>query len=367
MEGNRNHVEISKKPMKHFTFQFLSIALYLIVLLALPACNKASLSVSMTDDLQSALDNAESGDTILLQDGIYKIQPKTWAIQISKSNLTIRSKSGNREDVVIEGLGMHAQRQHGFFVRGDNITIADLTIQNVRNHCVQTAPGVDRLHIQNCILRNAGEQIVKVPTDQKKDPAEGGVIEGCLLEYSAGIGPRYYIGGIDVHNGKGWIVRDNIFKFIRSPGGQIAEHAVHFWNNSVNTLVEKNQIITCDRGIGFGMNDKGHSGGIIRDNRIYHDGSPGFNDVGIILESSPDTQISNNTIFLKNDYPNAIECRFPATKNVRIFNNKTNKKIRMRNGATALLRNNETSATEGWLKGRINRTSKKQNVDSENE
>jgi hypothetical protein len=345
MEGNRNHVEISKKPMKHFTLQFLSIALYLIVLLVLPACNKTSLSVSTIDDLQSALDNAESGDTIFLQDGIYKIQPKIWAIQISKSNLTIRSKSGNREDVVIEGLGMHAQAHHGFFVRGDNTTIADLTIQNVRNHCVQTTPGVDRLQIQNCILRNAGEQIVKVPTDQKKDPAEGGVIEGCLLEYSAGTGPRYYIGGIDVHNGKDWIVRDNIFKFIRSPGGQIAEHAVHFWNNSVNTLVEKNQIITCDRGIGFGMGNNGHSGGIIRDNSIYHDGSPGFNDVGISLESSPDTQILNNEIYLHHDYANAIECRFPASKNIFISNNIINKAIQMRDGATALLQNNDTSET----------------------
>lgn len=346
--------------MNFLSIKFLSVTLFLFVLLVLAACNKASFSVSTMDDLQRALDNAEPGDTIFLRDGIYKIPAKTWAIQISKSNLTIRSGSGNREDVVIEGLGMHAQPQHGFFVWGDNTTIADLTIQNVRNHCVQTAPGVDRLHIQNCILRDAGEQIVKVSTDQKKDPAVGGVIEKCLFEYSAGIGPRYYIGGVDVHNGKDWIVRDNIFKFIRSPGGQISEHAVHFWNNSVHTLVEKNQIITCDRGIGFGMGDKGHSGGIIRDNSIYHDGSPGFNDVGIILESSPDTQISNNIIFLKNDYPNAIECRFSETKNVRIFNNKSNKQIRMRNGATALLKNNETSATEGWLNSRINEVNEKQ-------
>jgi len=350
---NRSHVEISKIPMKRLFFEFLPVTLFLFVLLDLPACGNTSFLVSSLDDLLSALDNAASGDTIFLQDGIYKIPAKTWAIQISKSSLTIRSKSGNREDVVIEGLGMYAQPHHGFFVRGDNTTIADLTIQNVRNHCVQTAPGVDMLHIKNCILRNAGEQIVKVPKDRREDPAEGGLIEDCLFEYSAGVGPRYYIGGIDVHNGKDWIVRGNVFKFIRSPGGQIAEHAVHFWSSSVNTLVEKNQIITCDRGIGFGMGEKGHFGGIIRDNRICHDGSPGFNDVGIILESSPDTQISNNIILLKHGYPNAIECRFPATQNVLIFNNKTNKQIRMRNGATALLRNNETSATEGLLNCRI--------------
>jgi hypothetical protein len=326
--------------MNRFSNTLLSVTFYLFVLLVLSACGKPTLLISTVDELQSAIDNAAPGDTIFLEDGIYKIPAKTWAIQIDKDNLTIRGKSGNRQAVIIEGMGMHGQPHHGFFVRANNITIADLSIQNVRNHCVQTAPGVDRLHIKNCILRDAGEQIVKVATDAKKDPAEGGIIEGCLFEYSAGIGPRYYIGGIDVHNGKDWIVRDNVFQYIRSPDSQIAEHAVHFWSNSVNTLVENNQIITCDRGIGFGMGNKGHQGGMIRNNIITHDGSPGFNDVGIILESSPDTKILANEIFLQSDYPNAIECRFPESENILIADNTTNKQVRMRDGAKAVVKNN---------------------------
>ncbi len=347
--------------MNLFASKLHSIVFALITLpLFFSIGNTTTLSVSTVKELQTSLSTARPGDTILLQDGTYKIQPTSWAIQITTTNLTIRSKSGNRERVIIEGMGMNAQPHHGFFVQANDTTIADLTIENVRNHCVQTAPGVDQLHIKNCILRNAGEQIVKVATGpQGKGPAKGGIIEGCLFEYTAGIGPRYYIGGIDVHNGKDWIVRDNVFKFIRSPGEQMAEYAIHFWNNSANTLVERNRIITCDRGIGFGMGDKGNRGGIIRNNIIYHDGSPGFNDVGISLESSPDTKIVNNEVYLKHDYPNAIEYRFPATQHILIANNKTNKPIQMRDGADAVLRDNEISAKSDWLAGKL------KNIESE--
>ena len=98
---------------------------------------------------------------------------------------------------------------------------------------------MDRLTVRNCILRDAGEQLLKVPTTAGADYADNGLVVGCQFEYSAGVGPQYYIGGIDVHHGKGWIVRDNQFRSIRSPDDRIAEHAIHFWNDSRDTLVER--------------------------------------------------------------------------------------------------------------------------------
>ena len=80
-----------------------------------------------------------------------------------------------------------------------------------------------------------------------------------------------------------WIVRDNWFRNLRTPAGQsgIAEHAIHFWKRCStrpqNIVVERNWIVNCDRGIGFGLVDApgGHHGGasVIRNNMVYNDGA----------------------------------------------------------------------------------------------
>ena len=299
------------------------------------------------EELRVYLDNAVRGDTILIANGTYRLDD---ILAVRAGDITIGSQSGDRDAVILTGDGMNgAQQQHGFWVDANNVTIRDITISDVRNHCIQTNVDVDGLHVINCILKDAGEQILKVPRGEVLSPSENGIVENCLFEYSAGIGPRYYIGGVDCHFAKGWIVRNNVFKYIKSPEQEIAEHAIHFWNDSENTLVEKNVIINCDRGIGFGLGSSRHSGGIICNNMIYHDES--FGDVGISLESSPDTQVYNNSIFYENDYYSAIEYRFPETKDVYIANNLTNKVIWQRDGATGTIDNNITDAMSSWFSG----------------
>jgi hypothetical protein len=169
------------------------------------------------------------------------------------------------------------------------------------------------------------------------------------LEYSAGIGPQWYIGGVDAHNVRNWIVRHNIFKAIRSPSGDVAEFTIHFWSGSADTLVEGNTIINCDRAIGLGLGDRGHQRGIVRNNMIYHNAVEGFADVAIAVESAPDAQVYNNTIYQEHGYPNAIEYRFTATTGVLIANNLTNKAISGRDGATGSLSHNVTNAQASWF------------------
>jgi hypothetical protein len=328
----------------------LFVVLIIIAAWQDPVCAD-EIEVSTAIELSDAVGSSIEGDIILLEDGVYNLS-ESGTIVVRTNGLTIQSKNGDRSAVVVEGWGMTADGHNGFWISGDDVIIADLTIQNVGYHCIQTDVAVDRLIVSNCILRNAGQQILTVPSKTGAEYSDDGLVEGCLFEYTAGEGPQYHIGGIDVHHGKNWVVRDNRFQFIRSPGSQVAEHAIHFWNNSEGTLVERNWIFNCDRGIGFG--DSAHTGGTIRNNMIAHNGAPladgsaGKNDVGIGLESARGAQVYNNTIFFLHAY-NAIEYRFSATTGVIISSNLTNRAILQRDGAAATLETNITDAEDGWF------------------
>lgn len=310
----------------------------------------ADVTVSTAGELSAAVANADTGGdtTILLTDGTYTLDAMLW---IAAEGMTICGASGNRDAVTIRGRGMTGSVSHIFNVAGNHFTARDMTLRDVANHAVQLQVDVDDVTLRNLHILDTGEQMVKIAYDPDNLVAssDNGIMEECLLEYSAGTGPQYYIGGIDAHKAKNWTVRNNIFRGIRSPSGDVAEFAIHFWSWSEQTLVENNLIINCDRGIGFGLGDRGHIGGIIRNNMIYHDSSEGFADVGIAVESSPGTQIYHNTIFMEHGYPNAIEYRWPSTILVRITNNLTNRAIVSRDAATATLSHNVTGARDNWF------------------
>jgi hypothetical protein len=300
-------------------------------------------------DLAEAVSRASSGGDkkIILKDGTYTLDDMLF---IQADGVTVRSRSGNRKAVIIEGQGMEGPVPHVFNVAGSHFSVRNVTLRRVSQHAVQLQPDVDFALIRNVHILDTGEQMVKVAyAEGEPGSSDNGVLENCLLEYSAGVGPQYYIGGIDAHFAKKWIVRGNTFRNIRSPGGSLAEHAVHFWSGSADTLVERNLIINCDRGIGFGLGDRGHLGGIIRNNMIYHDAGEGFADVGIGLESAAGAKVYNNTVYHEHSYPNAIEYRFPETTGLLIANNLTNKAIAARDGASATLSRNVTSARPGWF------------------
>ncbi len=326
------------------------------------ASESRTLTVGSFAELRQAVIavNDGTGDaTILLRDGTYQI-PAGEGLYVTAENVTIRSLSGQRENVIIQGLGMEegAEVSHGFLVGGSNFVLEDLTIRNVRNHGVQVQGELDADNpvFRNLVFQNTGEQMLKGSYNDANLAAgsDGGLVEKCLFEYTAGVGPRYYIGGIDVHNGKNWIVRENTFRFIQNPGVAgdeegPSEHAVHFWSGSANTLVERNLIVDCDRGIGFGLGDRGHQGGIIRNNMIYSSGSGTFGDVGIGLENASHAEVYNNTVYLENGYSNALEIRFAGTAGGFVRNNLTNRNIATRDGGTAAQSSNVRDALASWF------------------
>lgn len=298
-------------------------------------------------EVYQAIDNAHKrhGYTnILFKDGLYSL-PNT--LVINAPAITLASLSGQRNKVVLSGNGMQAT--HGvdnlIYVAAPHFSLNGITLQQAGNHLIQISgsDNADYTTLSNCVLRDSYEQLFKV-SDGGEVSADFGLVDNCLFEYSAGKGPQWYIGGIDAHGAKHWTIKGNTFKNIASPSKHIAEHAIHIWNKSGHNTVENNVIIDCDRGIGFGMQKRGNQGGIIKNNIIVHtDNGDPFADVGIILENSSDTYINNNHIYLAHSYPNAIEARFISTTNTEINNNVTNKRILIKDGAKASLKNNKVN------------------------
>lgn len=315
-----------------------------------------SVTVTNEVELQGAVAtaNAAGGNTtILLQDGTYDL---TDTIYVNTPNVTIAGASGNRQSVVIQGDAMSSTARVKNLIRAaaSGFQFRDATLQRSGWHLIQIVgeANADSPILRNCIFRDAYQQMVKVSNDRATPgvTSDNGLVENCIFEYSAGIGPQYYIGGIDAHGSKNWVIRNNTFRSIISPNTNVAEFAVHFWDGSGNNTVEKNLIINCDRGIGFGMDAQGNSAGIIRNNMIYHSaGNGSFADTGIALIESPNTQVYNNTVFIENSYPWAIEYRFAATQNVLITNNLVNRSIVSRDGASGTVMTNVVNAVASWF------------------
>ncbi len=333
-----------------------SIPLFIVVLilgLAAAPCLAQEVTVGDAAGLAAAIEAANNGGpaTILLQDGDYTLSNGLW---VSRAGVTVRSVSGNRDAVVIQGQGMWGGVTHIFWVAANDFTVRDVTLGNVANHAIQIHGdlGAGNATVSNCRLFDTYEQMIKISFnfDAPETFSVGGLIENCLFEYTAGVGPQWYIGGIDGHAAQNYVIRNNTFMNIASPSEDVAEYAIHFWSNAQNIHIEFNRILNCDRGIGLGMGqDRGTVGGNIRNNFIYHNTSEGFADVGIALESASGAQVYNNTIFMEHSYQNAIEYRFAATAGGMIANNLTNRAITSRDGGTSIVTNNVTSAQAGWF------------------
>lgn len=324
--------------------------------------------VSTLAGLKSAVDTANGEAlpaTILVADGTYVLDVPM--LHITCPGLVVRGESGNRDAVVLRGPdeGPSASTAHIFLLSADHVTIADLTLGYCANHGIQirgeSPVDVSGTWIHNCRLVNCNEQFIK-GSSSPGDPvgATHGIIENCLFEFTGGWSYQYYTGGIDIHKGVHWTVRDNLFRNIRTPNGQtgIAEHAIHFWNRCPtlpqNVVVERNWIINCDRGIGFGLSsyDGGHHGGtsVIRNNMIFNNGDGEHTDVGLGLEYASDVKIDNNTVVIPS-YWAPIEYRFGGSSNLVFRNNLTDKIIRNRNNAPpAVLSNNVNEVQEAWFR-----------------
>ncbi len=330
---------------------------------ALPPPLGRVVHVATAAQLQDAVRHVASNTTILLADGTYDLAATLVFRGVRR--VTLRGASGRRDAVVLRGRGMsnpaHGAVPHLVAIYdADDLTVADLTLRDAYYHLIQIhgEDGPQRSRFYNLRLVDAGEQFIKGSTDGARPDrlyADGGEVACSAFEYTDRARSGY-TNGVDLLAVAGWTIRDNVFRRIRAPRGQLAGPAVLVWRNSTDTVVERNRIIDCDRGIALGLSlpdrhtrdgDRtwDHQGGVIRNNFVSRTGA---GDVGISVNFARGFRILHNTVILGRTFPWTIEYRFTGSRGIAA-NNLTDGPILARDGGEAELRGNLTRATAAWF------------------
>ena len=128
-----------------------------------PAGNIIHVDPSQTGKLTSIVAGASQGDTILLADANYLLDGVY--LWVSTPGLTIRSASGNREAVVLDG---NYKTTKIVTVTASHVTIADLTLRRAKFHGVHVVPAsvgsedISHTRIHNVHIIDPGQQAVKI-------------------------------------------------------------------------------------------------------------------------------------------------------------------------------------------------------------
>src|SRR5574341_1079891 len=248
------------------------------------------------DGLWWAAQNSAPGTTLLLEDGVYRF-PTNQMVDVDVPYLTIRSLSGNRDAVIIEG------GYSNLTINVSGVTVADVTLRNpyFHNLHIRGENGVTRTRIYNVHALDAGQQLIKVSTGDGRSGkfADEGLVACSLLEFSTyakglpGVTGPDYTDGVDLLAGKGWVIRDNVFRRIRSWGGP-AGPAILIWKNAMDTIIVRNLIVDCWRGIALGISppDALSRGGP----DVVYDHQNGLveNNVILAIHEAADAAIENN-------------------------------------------------------------------------
>jgi len=335
----------------------------------LPVTGARIVSVSTEAQLQAAMSNLQSGDTILLTDGTYHL---TSTLYVNcRSDVTIRGAAGST-NVVLAGRGMDNHNfgnvRFGVWSNSTNTTIAHLTIRDTWDNEIIFNSGAQSPHVYCVRLLDSGSQFIKSnPTDVKRGlGANNGVVEYCCFEYTGrppgdhGSGAGYF-NGISAHAARNWVVRGNLFKNLHNPdsAAYLWNPAVLFWRHSAGTVTERNIFLDVDRAVAYGLDNTtpyfDHAGGAIRNNFVCL--APGLlsakrraaSDGSLIAWNSPGTQIDHNSVLLNGNEFYAVEFRFATTTNGTARNNLADAPIHLRDGATAALDSNMATAYRGMF------------------
>src|SRR5262245_12063411 len=221
-----------------------------------PTGNVMEVPPSQTSQLPGILLAAQAGDTILLEDGTYLLDGAT--LQLSAPGMSLRSKSGNRDAVLLDGNWASAEL---IAISASDVTVADLTVARAYHHPVHVYPGaadVTATLLYNLYVLDPGQHAIKINANRAQTLfVDDGPVACSRIELTDDGRAHVqgcYTGGIDAHRARGFRIYDNTIIGFWCQSG-LSEHGIHLWTGSRDTLIERNIILDCARGIGLGLGD----------------------------------------------------------------------------------------------------------------
>jgi len=342
--------------------------------LPVPTGNVITVGVDQVNDLSTIVSNARAGDTILLEDGHYQLNGAY--LWFASNNVTLRSKSGNADAVILDGAYVSTEL---ITVAASDVTIAEISLIKAYTHAIHvtSSDAGDTLNtrIYRVNIVDPRQQAIKInPHNSAGFYPDNGVISCSTMQLTDKGRPHVdpvsggcYTGGIDAHQAANWIIKDNLIEGFWCPSG-LSEHAIHLWRGSRDTLVERNTLLNNARGIGFGLANSGtarqfddaacpeangayvdHYNGIIRNNVIVANETQLFNsmggfDCGVCLWSACKAKVLHNTIVATDNNFSSVEWRFSGSQGIEISNNIVTHTLREREDSSATLQGNVTQA-----------------------
>jgi hypothetical protein len=310
---------------------------------ALPPPSPPIKFVSSELEIREQAYQALSGTTIIIRAGTYQMGGY---LHIANNKITMRGETGDYDDVILDFGGMESG-YFGVLVEADDVTIADLTIRNAQDHGI-SIQGRDRPLLYNLHIHDIGDQFVKV--NPEGNGSEDGILACSRIEYTT-TAPDSYTNGISAHNAHRWVIRDNEWYRIRGPAGQTGP-TILFWSGSSDSIVERNLLVDCYRGIAFGNPSHvgiDHTGGIVRNNMFY---SSLPHDVAVEMTRAQGWLVAFNSVLLlapETGLTWGMEARYPESEGL-FANNLSNMPIwHDRDGAEGNVESNVTNAVTGWF------------------
>ena len=308
-------------------------------------------TVSTVQQLRDAVLAATPGTIIELTDGTYAWSDNTTLARIEdKQNLTIRSQSGNRDAVVLQGLGISSSTEFVFkLTRSDHVTIENLTMRDVYWHCVQLNEGSECFTVRNCLMWDAGEGPIKSTVLGSSGPfCDYGLVDNCVIGFTT-TGKRSVIEGIDVIAVRGWVIKDTEFYNVIHPKPRNVAYGCFAKAASEDTVIENCYFQDCQVSMSFGGGGSPislhryeapceHYRGILRNNIIHYS-----SDVGVYMNKAADFKIYNNTLWTANGF-SSIDVRF-AESYGSIINNICSDGYQLRDGGLATFATNLFNAS----------------------